>query len=137
MSVYDFWNQTYKFSNKLSWLIILKTISLIGNFITTKFQEILLSGFRGDALTNCFRRIFHYGQIFKFKKVVTPRKKIESKFPVDMRIYTFLHNYKFHEILLSGFRGVAVTRKIGLTDWLTDGPKTLYPPQLVAGDINI
>ena len=27
---------------------------------------------------------------------------------------------KFHEILLSGFRGVALTRKTGLTDWLTD-----------------
>ena len=33
--------------------------------------------------------IFHFGQISKFKKGVTPRKKIESKFPVDMRIYTF------------------------------------------------
>ena len=28
---------------------------------------------------------------------------------------------KFHEILLSGFRGVALTRKTGLMDWLTDG----------------
>ena len=43
---------------------------------------------------------------------------------------------KFHEILLSGFRGVALTRKTGLTDWLTDGRvKTLYPPQLVAWGI--
>ena len=36
---------------------------------------------------------------------------------------------KFPEILLSGFRGVA------LTDGLTDGSKTLYPPQLVAWGI--
>ena len=35
---------------------------------------------------------------------------------------------KLHEILLSGFRGVAMTRKTGLTDWLTDGRvKKLYP----------
>ena len=42
---------------------------------------------------------------------------------------------KFHEILLSGFRVVALTRKTWLTDWLTDGSKTLYPPQLVAWSI--
>ena len=46
---------------------------------------------------------------------------------------------KFPKILLSGLRGVALTRKAGLTDWLTDrlidwltdGSKTLYLPQLV------
>ena len=38
---------------------------------------------------------------------------------------------KFQEILLSGFRGVALTRKTGLTD----GSKKLYPPQLVAWGI--
>ena len=32
--------------------------------------------------------IFHFGQISKFKKGVTPRKKVESKFPVDMHICT-------------------------------------------------
>ena len=32
--------------------------------------------------------IFHFGQISKFKKAVTPRKKMESKFPADMHIYT-------------------------------------------------
>ena len=45
----------------------------------------------------------------------------------------------FHEILLRGFRGVALTRKTGLTDWLTDWltdrSKTLYPSQLVAWGI--
>ena len=61
----------------------------IMSFITTKFQEIMLSGFRGVALTNCcFSSIFHFGQIFKFKKSVTPRKKKESKFPVDECWYT-------------------------------------------------
>ena len=32
--------------------------------------------------------IFPFCQISKFKKGVTPRKKLESKFPVDMHIYT-------------------------------------------------
>ena len=54
------------------------------SFIFTKFQEILLRGFRGVALTNCVE----FGQISKFKKGVTPRNKMESKFPVDMHIYT-------------------------------------------------
>ena len=40
---------------------------------------------------------------------------------------------KFQEILLSGFRGVVLTRKTGLTD----GSKTLYPPQLVAWGIKM
>ena len=43
--------------------------------------------FRGIVLTECFRSIFHFGQISKFKKGVIPRKKMESKFPVDMHIY--------------------------------------------------
>ena len=60
----------------------------IMSFITTTFQEILLRSFRGVALTNCFSSIFHFCQISKFKKCVTPRKRIESKFPVDMHIYT-------------------------------------------------
>ena len=58
------------------------------SFITTKFHAILLSGFSGVVLTNCFSSMFHYRQISKFKKDVTPRKKMESKFPVDMHIYT-------------------------------------------------
>ena len=57
-------------------------------FITTKFQEILLNGFREVALTNCFSSIFHFGQISKLKKGVILRKKIESTFPVYMHIYT-------------------------------------------------
>ena len=34
------------------------------SFITTKFHEIKLRGFRGVVLTNCFSSIFHFGQIF-------------------------------------------------------------------------
>ena len=52
------------------------------------FQEILLSGVRGVALTNRFSSILHFGQISKVKYGVIPSKKIESKFPVDMHIYT-------------------------------------------------
>ena len=80
------------------------------SFITTKFQEILLSGFRGVALTNCFSSIFHFGQMSKFKKGVIPRKKWIK----ITCVYAHLHGMsftakKFHEILLSGFREVALT----------------------------
>ena len=40
----------------------------------------------GNQLTDC--SIFHFGQIYKFKMGITPRKKIESKFLVNMHIYT-------------------------------------------------
>ena len=82
----------------------------IMSFITTKFHAILLSGFSGVVLTNCSK-----SSKKKFKKGVNPRKKMESKFPVDMRIYK-LYPTKFQVILLSDFRGVALTRKTGLTD---------------------
>ena len=35
----------------------------IMSFITTKFYETLLSGYRGVVLTICFSSIFHFGQI--------------------------------------------------------------------------
>ena len=58
------------------------------SLLITKFQESLLSCFRGVALTNCFCNIFHFGQISKLKKGVTPRKKkYVLKVPVDMHIY--------------------------------------------------
>ena len=38
------------------------------SFITTKFYEILLSGFSTVALTNCFSSFFNFGQISKFNK---------------------------------------------------------------------
>ena len=81
------------------------------SFITTKFQEILLSSFRGVVLTNCFSCIFDLDQIPQFKKgTILRRKKIESKFPVDMHIYMVCPSkLQFHEILLSGFSGVALT----------------------------
>ena len=90
----------------------------IMSFINTKFQEILLSGFRGVALTNCFSSIFHFRQISKLKKSVTPRNKKGIKIScgyVHLHIMSFITT-KFHEIRLSGFRGVGLTRKTGLTD---------------------
>ena len=87
-------------------------------------------------------RIFHFGQISKFKKSVTPKKnwiKITCGY-AHLHIICFITS-NFYEILLSGFRGVALTRKTGLTnwrtdwltDWRTDGSKTLYPPTRCVG----
>ena len=39
------------------------------------------------SCADCLSSIFHFGQISKFKKGISPRKKIKSKFSVDMRIY--------------------------------------------------
>ena len=107
--------------------------------ICPSFQEILLSGFRGVVLTNCLSSIFHFGQKSKFKKGVDKREKNWIKVScgcAHLHIMSFI-TIKFQEILLSGFRGVALTRKIRLTDWRTDGSNTLYPPQLVAWGITI
>ena len=96
----------------------------INSFITTKFHKILLSGFRGVALTNCFSSIFHFGQISKFKKSVTPRKKTNQNF---LWICTSTHYVlQFHEVIRNSVerfqRGCAdkKSRTDGLTDWLTD-----------------
>ena len=105
----------------------------IMSFITTQFHAILLSGFSSVVLTNCFSSIFNFPQFSKFKKGVTPRKKNGIKIScgyAHLHIMSFITT-KFQEILLSRFRGVALTRKTGLTD----GSKTLYPPQLVAWGI--
>ena len=68
------------------------------SFITTKFLEILLSSFRGIALTNCFSNIFHFGQISNFKKGVIPRKKMKS---ISCG-YAYLHmNYVLHNYNVS------------------------------------
>ena len=46
------------------------------SFTTTKFYKILLNGFRGVALTIRFSSFFHFGQISKRIKGVTPKKKL-------------------------------------------------------------
>ena len=73
--------------------------------------------YKGVALTNCFSCISNFGKISKFKRGITLRKKIESKFPATIHIYTctfthyVLHNNKFSNNSLSSFRGVALTKK--------------------------
>ena len=79
----------------------------VKSFITTKFKEILLSGFSGVALTNCFSGIFHFGQV---QKPRNSEKKNKSKFPVDMHIYTLCPSLLQ---MLSGFRGVPLTNCFG------------------------
>ena len=79
-----------------------------------KFLKNLLSGFREFALTNCFSSRFNFGRISKFK---SGRKNIESKFPANIHIYSVSFiTTKFHEILLSGYRRVVLTKK-NRTDW--------------------
>ena len=55
--------------------------------------------------------IFHFGKISMFKKGVTPRKKSGIKIScgyAHLHIMSFITR-KYHEILSSGFRGVALT----------------------------
>ena len=59
-----------------------------------------------------------------------------------MHIYTHyvFHNYKVSGNSVERFQRSCANKKNrtdGLTDWLTDGSKTLYPPQLVAWGIII
>ena len=68
------------------------------------------------------RSIFHFGQILSSKRAQLWEKnwiKISCKY-AHLHIMSFITT-KFHKILLSSFRGVALTRKTGLMDWLTDG----------------
>ena len=46
------------------------------SFITTNFQEILVTGFSGVALTNCFSSKFNFNQFLR-SEGVTPRKEVE------------------------------------------------------------
>ena len=65
-------------------------------FTTTKFREILLSGFGGVGPTNCFSSIFHFGQISKFKK---GRNSVKKKWNQNFlwicaSTHYVHHNYK-------------------------------------------
>ena len=127
------------------------------SYLHTKFHDNWISSFRGVVMTRFWdgrtdgwtdgrsdctpRPAFAFGEAGK--KGAIPRKKNWIKIScgyAHLHIMSFITR-KFHEILLSGFRGVALTRKTGLTegqtDWLTDRSKTLYPPQLVVWGIKI
>ena len=98
-----------KLNQNFLWICTLTLLQKL-SFKTTKFQEILLSGFRGVALTNCFSGIFYFGQISKLKNWI----KISCGYG-HLHIMSLITT-KFNKILLSGFRGVALIRKTGLTD---------------------
>ena len=85
--------------------------------------------------------IFHFGQVSKFKKGVTPRKKWNENFLwICASTHYVLYNYKVSRNSVERFQRSCANKKNwtdGLTDWLTDGSKTLYPLQLVAWGIII
>ena len=107
------------------------------SFITTKFQEILLSGFRGVTLTNCFIIIFHFGQISKFKKSVIPRKnnwiKISCEYALlhvsmELRWLTVLSSiFQFGQI--SKFKKQVTPRKKIESKISVDMHNMVYPSQ--------
>ena len=51
----------------------------------------MLSSFREVALTNRFSGIFHFSKISKFKRGITPRKKLNENF---LQKHYVSHNYK-------------------------------------------
>ena len=96
------------------------------SFTTTKFHEILMSGFRGVVLTNCLSSIFHFGKNSKLKKVVTPEKNMNQNFRwICAFTHYVLHNYKVLGNSVEGFQKSCADKKNGLTnwlnEWLTDG----------------
>ena len=82
----------------------------IMSFITTKFQVILLRNFRGVALTRKTEVSFIFAKFLSSKRALLWEKngnKISCGY-AHLHIMSFITT-KFHEILLSGFRGVALT----------------------------
>ena len=87
------------------------------SFITTKFQVILLSDFRGVAPTRKTVVSFILAKFLSSKRALLREKsgiKMSCGY-AHLHIMSFITT-NFHEILLSGFRGVALTRNTGLTD---------------------
>ena len=85
-----------------------------------------------------FSSIFHFRQISKFKKRHCSQKKNWIKMScgyAHLHIYV-LHNYKVSRNSVERFQRSCASKK-NRTDWLTDGSKTLYPPQLVAWGMKI
>ena len=69
--------------------------------------------------------IFHFGQISKFKKGVTPKKKWNQNFLcICPSTHFVLHNHKVSKNSVERFQRSCANKKTrtdGLTDWLTDG----------------
>ena len=68
-------------------------------------------------MKNCFSSRFNFGRISNLKKSVTPRKKIESKFPVDICASTHyvFYNYEVSRKSVERFQ----------RSWVTNGFKSL------------
>ena len=65
--------------------------------LTTKLlvNEILLSGFKAVAMTNCFSTKYNFGQTSKLKSSTIPRKITESEILAkNIYIQFVLVNYK-------------------------------------------
>ena len=84
--------------------------------ITTKFNEILLIGFRGVAVKNCFSSMCNFGQISKFKNGVTPIKKMNKNFLwICASTHYVLYKYKISRKSVERFQ----------RSWMTNGFKSL------------
>ena len=59
---------------------------------TIKEHEILLSGFRGVALTICYSSICNFAQISKFKSGIIPRKNILKFLQICVSTQYVLHS---------------------------------------------
>ena len=76
------------------------------SFITTKFHVILLSGFSGVVLMNCFELL-----------TLLPEKKLNKNFLwICPSTHYVLHNYKVSRNSVERFQWSCADKKTGLTD---------------------
>ena len=109
------------------------------SIIATKIYEILLSGFKGVALTICFSSIFYFGEMSKFKGGIIPSKLNRNFLQICTLCPSLLHSVtKFRWEVSKEFRWTKTNKQTNKTKnkkGLTDGSKLLHPPQLVAWGI--
>ena len=101
------------------------------SFTTKKFQEILLSGFRGVALTNFWVVSFILVK-FKLKKGVILRKKKKKNFLwICISTLYVLHDHKFQENSVQQFlkelRSQNVSHSIFHFDQISNFKKGVFP----------
>ena len=100
-----------------------------------QFQALLTGDLTGPVSSELHKIIL--AKVQKGYKLVF--KKIKSAFPVNcVSTHDVLYNYKISRNSAERFHRSCANKKNrtdGLTDWLTDGSKTLYPPQFVAWGI--
>ena len=86
------------------------------------FTKFYWAVFQRNCADRMFQKYLSFWSNFKVQKGGNSKKKNGIKISCG---YAHLHGMsfitaKFHETLLSSFRGVVLTRKTGLMDWLTD-----------------